>query len=974
MHTLRHYPAALPASHLPEMARSTFSSIEPLESRIAPAALVPVNPLPETLYALAGQKAASLDLGYMFDSTAHDPYGTVVTFTTNFTDPTTHSNQIVIDLYDGVAPLTVANFLHYVESGEYTNTFFHRVFTKPVSQTTTMPIGIQGGGYTVSNPSKHIPTGFDIHNEANPSYPLVAGTIAMAEQALSPNTANSEFFFNTADNSSAFTGGPFTVFGSVDANSLQLLSDIAASKTADISSGTHNPALTSVPYQANSSGPSPSSVFKITHVSVTPPTSGNSPGYSFSVSVANPDNSPNLVTADVSGQTLQLHYKPGATGIAEVTVTASMGGNTVSETIAVHVQPNLVDSNSGTTFQRFTPGQSGAVTTTISNNGGVAETGSVDVKYFLQPYTGSVPVTLSNSAIPVGDVVHNLNLAPGKSLHVTDNITLPGNLTLQDNTSYQLFTQVSPNASSGVSNEFSDDNYTLNGPARISATTPGLMPGVVTTNLPGWIVPGDTGIAHTALVNNSSASFAGKVQLQYFLEPYSNGAVSTTGAIAIGSSTATISLKPNQSATYTGSIAIPEQLFQNPGSYYKVVTEISLPGGGNSGISATDMTAATNSSTQALNEFGSADFTLSGDDSGNPLRLNVPIKYLDANNHLVTLQIKGYEYGQIDTDGNGGVFVHIIPAIYNPQNPQYEIEGDAVSTMASKVTLANGKPTTAHTAFDSLNSEDYIKSVSIGNVDVTGGVNFAQSIGSLTLGNLQGNGTTASQFTIGTAPSSLKVVPVVQLGSVDNYSFSSSAPIASLSAITWTNSKNVSEKITTTGLGSLSIAHDLEANLTVNNPGTGGAPMATTFLKSFTVGGALKDSVVDLNANVGTVKLGAMDGSEFLVGVAQSNGSPVIPAHSSDFVLPNSTIPKIAVKSFIITGSAPGETTGMTDSTVAAHAFGSISVNNVDTASAQNFGFIADLIGAYSRNGVKHALQPGENDQAGAYSVDILTS
>jgi cyclophilin family peptidyl-prolyl cis-trans isomerase len=102
--------------------------------------------------------------------------------------------KIVIELDDKKAPLTVRNFLRYVDEKFYDGTIFHRVVNKPPDG-----IGIiQGGAYTINNEKKegaHDP----INNESRSGLKNVRGAIAMARTSQ-PNSATSQFFINTIDN------------------------------------------------------------------------------------------------------------------------------------------------------------------------------------------------------------------------------------------------------------------------------------------------------------------------------------------------------------------------------------------------------------------------------------------------------------------------------------------------------------------------------------------------------------------------------------------------------------------------------------------------------------------------------------------------------------------------------------------------------------------------------------------------------
>lgn len=130
--------------------------------------------------------------------------------------------EIDIELFDTAAPSTVANFMNYVNSGAYTNSFIHRSVPGFI---------IQGGGYTWSDTGvstiAHNPP---VVNEFDPNRSNVRGTIAMAKLASDPNSATSEWFFNLADNSANldYQNGGFTVFGRVIGNGMDVVDAIAA--------------------------------------------------------------------------------------------------------------------------------------------------------------------------------------------------------------------------------------------------------------------------------------------------------------------------------------------------------------------------------------------------------------------------------------------------------------------------------------------------------------------------------------------------------------------------------------------------------------------------------------------------------------------------------------------------------------------------------------------------------------------------
>ena len=126
---------------------------------------------------------------------------------------------VEIELFDEEAPETVANFLTYVNDGDYVNSFIHRSVSGFV---------VQGGGFTfVDDAFVSIPTDPPVINE--PGISNLRGTIAMAKLGGDPNSATSQWFFNLADNSTLdSTNGGFTVFGQVTGNGMDVIDQIAA--------------------------------------------------------------------------------------------------------------------------------------------------------------------------------------------------------------------------------------------------------------------------------------------------------------------------------------------------------------------------------------------------------------------------------------------------------------------------------------------------------------------------------------------------------------------------------------------------------------------------------------------------------------------------------------------------------------------------------------------------------------------------
>ncbi len=100
----------------------------------------------------------------------------------------TNVGDIELELYPQQAPVSVENFLNYVNSGFYNNTIFHRVISNFM---------IQGGGFTEDMTQKQ--TQPSIKNEANNGLSNDRGTIAMA-RTFDVNSATSQFFINVKNN------------------------------------------------------------------------------------------------------------------------------------------------------------------------------------------------------------------------------------------------------------------------------------------------------------------------------------------------------------------------------------------------------------------------------------------------------------------------------------------------------------------------------------------------------------------------------------------------------------------------------------------------------------------------------------------------------------------------------------------------------------------------------------------------------
>ena len=145
--------------------------------------------------------------------------GTIVRISTSIGD-------FSIELFDDSAPITVRNFLNYVERNDYNGTYFHRVIDDFVAQ---------GGAYRFQPYVGPIDVLTDppIVNEFNVSNSR--GTVAMAKLDGNPDSATNQWFVNLADNVNLDTlNGGFTVLGVVLGDGMTIVDAIDNQPTVNL--------------------------------------------------------------------------------------------------------------------------------------------------------------------------------------------------------------------------------------------------------------------------------------------------------------------------------------------------------------------------------------------------------------------------------------------------------------------------------------------------------------------------------------------------------------------------------------------------------------------------------------------------------------------------------------------------------------------------------------------------------------------
>jgi cyclophilin family peptidyl-prolyl cis-trans isomerase len=239
-------------------------------------------------------------------------------------------------------PITVANFLNYVNSGRYfmtdptthglASSFIHRSISNFV---------VQGGGFIGTvNPSQPafaqptpVPAFSPIQNE--PGISNKTGTIAMAKLDGNPNSATSQWFINLVNNGGPpanldTTNGGFTVFGHVTGVGMTVVNAIAAVPVFNIGSP-----FDSLPLRNYTSGQfiKVANLVSVAGITVISP-------LTFTASSDNPT----VATATISGKNLLV--APRQAGTAHIMAKATdLDGANVSQTFTVTVTTTLPGPN-----------------------------------------------------------------------------------------------------------------------------------------------------------------------------------------------------------------------------------------------------------------------------------------------------------------------------------------------------------------------------------------------------------------------------------------------------------------------------------------------------------------------------------------------------------------------------------------------------------------------------------------------------
>jgi cyclophilin family peptidyl-prolyl cis-trans isomerase len=289
---------------------------------VAPVVTTPITAFTE----FAGAPARSIDLTTAFS----DPDASTAVSMAVLLPSSTGFFNVALDGQH--KPITVANFLNYVNSGRYfmTDPVTHTLASSFIHRSVSNFV-VQGGGFIGINSAQPpfaaptpVPTFSPIQNEPGISNKI--GTIAMAKLDGQPNSATSQWFINLANNGGPpanldTTNGGFTVFGHVAGVGMTVVNAIAAVPVFNLGSP-----FNSIPLRNYTGG-----FIKVTNLVSIAGVGVISP-LTFTASSDNPA----VTTATISGKNLLV--TPLQPGTAHIMAKATdLDGANVSQTFTVTV-------------------------------------------------------------------------------------------------------------------------------------------------------------------------------------------------------------------------------------------------------------------------------------------------------------------------------------------------------------------------------------------------------------------------------------------------------------------------------------------------------------------------------------------------------------------------------------------------------------------------------------------------------------
>jgi peptidyl-prolyl cis-trans isomerase A (cyclophilin A) len=863
---------------------------------------------------LAHPSAASqdqLDLSSFLTDSALPPASTIATFTFGADNSSlfgkTRRAQVQVALTDEATPITVANFLRYVNGGLYNGTFLHRAvdIASGANGSPSDPATIdQGGGYYIdkSNPARpklQLIQTFPpiVNDEAGATLTNSAGTIATANTGAA-NSASSQWYFNVSDNTSL--DGSYTAFGEIIGNGLATLTTISELPTAAL-----NTALTSVPVtgiseaRATAAHPQigPANLVYLDSVTSEP---------SITYTAASSD--PSLVSPVISGHTLGFSYG-GSGGTAVITVNAAeYDGSTASESFTVTVPPATASSTSG-------PVVAPSTASAISN--GSATTlfplaNDTDSASALNPATVSIVTAPAHGVATVDTTTGEILYTPTTSYTGADTIsyTVADEAGTVSSATTITINLITPPATVTIGAQGRDTLVLTQPNGAVSQLT--ISGGTATITFAGSDVDQSTGTG-VAIASGTDATIA-SIDINNARHHRASLSVSG-GAVTLSDLTdaGIMSAIAGPAATLTGTLNVQGLAELNVAATDDALLQI----GSGAGATALIIPTATDTSVQAGGVISTLRSAKWISDTGGAFAI--------AAQGIRSLQITGEFDDGLDLSG---------------------VAGDTIITarIGGALGSSSGAPAAATWTVGGA-----IGQLSAASVNADWSLQAAGAVGAIKL-----NGDVSS------ALNAANILNLTITGA-DNAPINSSGDIQKLS-VGGADSGGVTtagalQTVTVHGdlTGAISAGTTLGTlNVTGNISGstiaTHGVFSATAIqLNQIKVGGAITNEVISSVGNMGTLTAASLTGSAIYAGVVAADvTTPVVPTTTSDFV----TDVTARIKAVRLSN---GTSTAFSNSKIAAETLGELSLGVINTSN----GGVAEGLSGETLTAVNATLSNG---------------
>jgi hypothetical protein len=464
---------------------------------------------------------------------------------------------------------------------------------------------------------------------------------------------------------------------------------------------------------------------------------------------------------------------------------------------------------------------------------------------------------------------------------------------------------------------------------------PNLVASIIGDTFSPLIVGGDAGKAKIRIGNNGAAKIDTTVNVKFFLSVPVPG--TDPDGVLFDDTDQLIGQVTNQHVVLEGGkvmpfvvpIDIPQKLVDSE-KVYRVIAKVEPTIAAADQLFADDDNAINGRQHLWSNRFG--DFEIQ-----NIKRANVTLSYVESDGDTIKLSVKGKGSGTATPDGNN-------------------VNITVTDTNAHSIFQVTPRVSTARVALHNIDINDPIGVAQLGAVDLDGYFTAASGARSIILGDVVSNST----FSIGSGNKRGSVA--LTFAHVEDVVLESLIPIKRLRADDWIDQTGEEDHVLAPALRSLVVKGDFEADVTVSDDSA---------LRTVRIAGAMKDSTITLAGDAGSVKIGAMQHSNFFAGV------------TSRVTTADALGDAGKIREFVVNGT--GTASAFSDSNVVAQALGKVVLTGVDGQSgASEFGIVADRIESYLRLAgsvrvAKHhlddpaALTPaGEADRAGNFVARIV--